>query len=185
MTINYFLHGGDAREPNESNDRFFAAVLNSYSTKANILLVQFAASSEKQEEYWQLHTAQFERVKEARELSYRLAEPETFLDQISWADVIYFGGAKSGTSILLSALSHYPQLCSHFTGKTVAGESAGANVLAAYCYSRSGGVIQGLGCVPVVFVPHYQPGDEQPVASLYPDLEHLYLPSYEFKSFTL
>lgn len=184
MTTTFLLHGGDAREPNESNDRFFTAILSSYSDRANILLVQFAAARHKQDEHERLHIAQFERAKEDRVLSYQVADPATFIKQIAWADVIYFGGAKQGTLVLLSALQKFPDLCSHFAGKTVAGESAGANVLASYCYSRSGGVIQGLGCVPVVFVPHYKNGDEQPVASLHPDLEHLYLPHYEFKSFS-
>jgi peptidase E len=62
----------------------------------------------------------------------------------------------------MTALQNYHNLKDKFIGKVVAGESAGANVQATFCYSKYGGsTMKGLGILPVFMYPHYKKGDEK------------------------
>lgn len=73
-----------------------------------------------------------------------------------------------------------------FTGKTVAGESAGANCLSTFCYSKSGGgIIKGLGLVPVKMIPHYNNEHKKELYTITDNLETLLLPNYQFKVFNI
>lgn len=116
-------------------------------------------------------------------MSFQVANRTEFDDQLEWADVVYLSGSGGGTSRLLHVLNKVDDLDKKLQGKTVAGESAGANVLSEYCFSRSGGVMRCLGLVPVYFIPHYQPGDEDALRNLTGSNERLYLKNYEFRVF--
>ncbi len=183
MSIRYILHGGNAQDVNDENDLFFKKILEPFSGQVKVLLVQFAAISEKQDIYKERHIGQFNRSKGDRILSFQVADEMGFDEQLEWADVVYLSGSSGGTMRLLNVLSQVKDLGIKLQGKTVAGESAGANVLSAHCFSRSGGVIPCLGLVPVDFIPHYQSGDEAALRSLNDDNEHLYLKNYEFRVF--
>jgi len=83
-------------------------------------------------------------------------------------------------------LKQYKNFGDLFSGKIVAAESAGANSLSVYCYSKSGGgVIQCLGLVPVKTIPHYTEGMETNFKDISPDVESLFLPNYKFKVFEI
>ena len=86
----------------------------------------------------------------------------------------------------MDKLKEYKNLGGSFSGKIIAGESAGANSLSAYCYSKYGGsVIQGLALVPVKIIPHYTEGMENSFKGISPDIELLLLPEYKFKVFEI
>ncbi|MDQ3239102.1 MAG: peptidase E [bacterium] len=64
----------------------------------------------------------------------------------------------------------------------VAGESAGANCLSTYCYSKSGGgVISGLGMTPVKLIPHYNGEHEVEFKADLDQLELVLLSDYQYK----
>ncbi len=128
------------------------------------------------------HISQFEDAKGDRKLEYQLAKTADFDNQINWADVVYLCGSSGGgaTERLFKVLSKVDDLRKKFDGKTIAGESAGANCLAKYCYSRSSGVIEGLGLVPVKLIAHYELGDEAAIAEMPINIDCLYLRSYEY-----
>ena len=86
----------------------------------------------------------------------------------------------------MDKLNKYKNLGSLFSGKIVAGESAGANSLSAYCYSKpGGGIIQGLGLVSVKTMPHFAEGMESNFKDIYPEIESLFIPEYKFKVFEI
>lgn len=182
MPTKYILHGGNAQDKNEENNNFFKEILADYPDRANILLVQFAAIQEKQEIYKERHMSQFDDAKGDKKLEYQLATAAEFDNQLKWADVIYLCGSSGGgaTTRLFEVLNNVDNLSGKFEGKTVAGESAGANCLAKYCYSRSSGVIEGLGLVPVKLIAHYELGDEAAIAEMPINIDCLYLRSYEY-----
>ena len=185
MKTKYILHGGNAQDVNEDNDLFFSEILKDFSGEVNVLLVQFAAIEEKQERYKQRHIVQFDRAKLGKKINYKVASVDEFVGQIEWADVVYLCGSPGGTPRLLKELNKFENLIPLFKGKTVAGESAGANCLASYCFSKSGGILQTLGCVPVRIIPHYETGMEKMLNNFHEELELLLLPSYKFRVFEI
>jgi peptidase E len=147
-------------------------------------LVHFASPLERLEINREKDMDQFLRNKGGKKLEFIEAEKEKFLLQINQADIVYLGG---GTTVnLIDVLVAYPNLADMFRGKIIAGESAGANVQAAYCYSKSGGgVIKGLGMLPVFMYPHYEKGGEEQIdlTQIPNNLEKLFLANCQFKIF--
>ncbi|MFA6013226.1 MAG: Type 1 glutamine amidotransferase-like domain-containing protein [Desulfobacteraceae bacterium] len=184
MKTKYVLHGGSAQHVNAENDKFFTEILNGAGDRVRILLVEFAGSDERKERNVAIDTSQFERVKGSRELTFEVADRDIFLNQIRKADVVYLGG---GTTVrLVEVLNHYPELRVAFEGKIIAGESAGANVMATYCYSKSGGgVMKGLGLVPVKMWPHYKEERNEEFESISRELESLLLKDCEYRVFEI
>lgn len=185
MSTKYILHGGNAQDVNDENQCFFQEILSAHHDHVNVLLVQFAAVSEKQEIYRERHVAQFERAKGSSTLSYEVSNEEKFDEQLKWADVVYLCGSTGGTVRLLDVLSRIQDFKQKLEGKTVAGESAGANTLSVNCYSRSNGIMHCLGIVPVNIIAHYQSGDELEMMNLDNNLENIMLRNYEFRVFNV
>lgn len=155
MSREYILHGGNAQAPDVRNDKFFAEVLKKAPESPRILLVHFASDPEKLERNFNRDSSQFTRVRNRKNLTFIEADPQELIDQIKVSDVIYFGGGT--TTRLLDAMKKYKGLKEAFDGKVIAGESAGMNFLAAYCYSKSGGgVMKCLGIIPFKTIPHYK-----------------------------
>jgi peptidase E len=183
MSTKYILHGGNAQDKNEENAKFFREILSNYPNKANILLVQFAAIPEKQDIYKERHISQFENVSDGRKLNYQVADVNEFIEQVKWGDVLYLCGSSGGgaTLRLFDTMNKFDNLKELFEGKTVAGESAGTNTLTALCYSKSGGIVHGLGLVPAKSIVHYELSDEKDLENVESELDTAYLKSYEFK----
>lgn len=113
-----------------------------------------------------------------------LASKENFIEEVNRANVVYLSGGK--TLKLLNALKEYPSFNEAISGKVVAGESAGMNVLSKYFYSRTeGGVFEGLGLVSVRVCPHYggNPKVIEELNKYSKDLELVLLRDYETKIF--
>ncbi len=180
----YVLHGGAAQHPNEENDLFFSEILKDTPDKVRILLVFFASESDRDQTNFGKDTAQFNRVRGDKQLEFVVANQAEFVQQINNADVVYLGG---GTTVkLLSELKHFPDLKEAFSGKIVSGESAGANAVCTYCYSKSGGgVIKGLGFVPVKIIPHFNGEHLQELTEINKELETVSLPEYKFRVFNI
>lgn len=182
MSTKYVLHGGSAQHINLENDLFFKEILKDTKNEVNILLVEFAGTLERTPLNIQIDRSQFERNKGNKKLSFVVAEPQFFPEQIKHADVIYIGG---GTTVrLMETLNKYNNLKEFFSGKIVAGESAGANCLSSYCYSKSGGgVIKCLGLLPIKMISHYDGEHKEDIEAISEKLEILLLPNYQYKIF--
>lgn len=179
------MHGGGAQHTNSQNDLFFRDILKrSKLDSVKVLLVHFAGKPEKAESNKQIDSGQFNKNKGDKNITLRVATKENFIEQMAWADVIYFGG---GTTVkLLDELKDSPDLKTYFTGKVIAGESAGANVLSTLCYSKSGGgLFKCLGVLPVFMCPHYEKGVEKEIdlTQISDSLEKVFLCNYQFKVF--
>jgi peptidase E len=176
----YILHGGNAQTPNSENDLFYSEILKDTPNEVKILLVHFAGTTEKSEINKERDTSQFNRIKQDKILTFEIADESKFIDQIHNADVIYFGGGT--TPQLLSVLKKYTNLKEALEGKIIAGESAGANFLASYCYTKSGGgVVKGLGILPIKIIPHYSGEHKEDLEVIPDDLEIVLLGNYQFK----
>jgi peptidase E len=183
MKTKYILHGGDAQIINSDNDPFYAEILKDTPQNLKILFVYFGNDPERNEERKSGNIEQFNRVKEEKNIHYEIADEHNFIYQIEKSDIIYIRGGS--TARLMATLSKFNNLREIFDGKIVSGESAGMNSISTYCFSKSGGIMKGLGILPIKTIPHYH-GDAVGVKELEkiaPDLESLYLPEFEFKVF--
>lgn len=82
------------------------------------------------------------------------ADPEKFIEQLKWADVVYIRGGSN--EALRAALEKHPGWIEVLEGKTLAGSSAGANILSKYFWSPDSlQCHDGLGILPVKVIVHY------------------------------
>lgn len=182
MSTKFILHGGYAGRVNSENDKFFIEILKDAPQNTKILLVYFAKEKDGYERMQKEDTAQFEKNKGERDISFEIASPEYFLQQIAQSDVIYFHGGK--TSRLLGELKKHPNLMGLMGGKIVAGESAGAYILSSCFYSKTeSGIFDGLGFVPVKTICHYIGENEEKLKECPGESEILLLADYQYKVF--
>lgn len=182
MKTKYILHGGNAQLIIPENDPFYSEILKDTEDNLKVLFVYFGDDPEKEEIHLAGNIAQFDRVKGNKNIEYEMAKLNDFLTQIKKSDIVYIRGGKTGK--LMDSLSKFTNLNKYFSGKVVSGESAGMNVLATYCYSKSGGVMKGLGIIQVKTIPHFdgKTGVEE-LENVAPELEKCYFPDFRFKVF--
>jgi peptidase E len=183
MPTKYTLHGGFASHINEQNDSFFKEILKDTPSTLTVLLVLFAKDTDEITASKDKDIAQFERNKESKTITYEVADEHILIEQISRANVIFIHGGN--TLQLLEVLRNFENLRELFTGKIIAGTSAGAYVLSTAFYSKSsGGLHKGLGLVPVQTICHYvgENADKLPNDL---GLETLLLKDYEYKVFNI
>lgn len=163
------------------NDNFFREVIKDAPDKARVLLVYFALKPERIAPHKIDDIEQFENNKGSKVLNYEVADESTFMEQLSRADVVYFGGGSS--SRILDALAKYDDLKNKLNGKIVAGDSAGAKVLCSIYYSqKSNEITEGLGILPIKIICHYEEKYRDVLKDIKPELETWCLPEYQFRT---
>ncbi len=183
MGTKFILHGGfTPGKTDEDNSAFYKEILKDAPEEARILLVPFAKDTDRVLGAVTKVSSELHNSKWQKSISIEVANEQDFIQQLQTADVVYFHG---GTSIkLFDALQHYSGLKDALTDKTVAGESAGANVTCSFFYSpRSDVVSPGLGMLPVKIIPHYISEYEDKLSKVGTDLETVHLPEYAYKVF--
>lgn len=182
METKYILHGGFDKNKEYIRDEFFQEALKDTSENVKIFLVFFA----EYEEYLQLRIeqckGQFNNNKGPKNLEFKIASEENFLEGCAWADVIFLSGGR--TVNLLEILKKFQNLTQIFKGKIIAGDSAGANALGHYFYSKKTKEInEGLGILPFKIIVHYSENMGNPLSEIESNLETLFLREYETKVF--
>ncbi len=183
MKTKYILHGGAAQIINTENDPFYAEILKDTPDNLKILFVYFGNDPERNEERKKGNVEQFNRVKGNKKVEFEIAQENKFLIQIKNSDIIYIRGGS--TPVLIKALSKFDNLEKEFEGKIISGESAGMNVLAKYCFSKSGGgLANGLEILEVKTISHFD--DVHGITEMdgiAPELEKVYLHEFEYRIF--
>ncbi|MBI4262502.1 Type 1 glutamine amidotransferase-like domain-containing protein [Candidatus Uhrbacteria bacterium] len=180
MKTKFVLHGGFSREkaPTQEDDAFFQEMLKDAVQDVKVLLVYFAEREEKVQLRIGQDQEQLNKNKGSRVLHFKVAAEETFIHDCAWADIIYLHGGR--TVKLMEALKKYQNMGQVFSGKIIAGDSAGANVLRHWFYSKNSKEIgEGLGILPLKIVVHYEDGIPNPLADVEPALETLFLREYQ------
>lgn len=98
----------------------------------------------------------FRKVLTGVQVEFRIANKVTLVDQIGWADVVYFRGGD--TQRLYDILSAIPQWQDALEDKVVVGSSAGAYILSeVYVHAaEKPETRKGFGLVQVKTVAHYR-----------------------------
>ncbi len=183
MKTTFILHGGFAVSARQEDDLFFQEILRNAPQNAHVLLVYFAAEANRIPVYEKSDIEQFEKKVGERVLSFEVARDELFLEQVQRADIIYLHGGRSEK--LLQAFKNYPSFVNLLHGKIVGADSAGANILSSVFYSKSMGVGEGLGIIPIKLICHFKEEMRTYLDHTRLDLPTLYLSEYQFKTFVI
>ena len=176
----FVLYGGFNPESTdfEAPD-FVKEIMKDTSESARVLIVLFAKEPDRIPIAAERITKSFETNKWQQNIVVEVADRENFIEQIRNADVVYFAGGNSAK--LLEALKQYESLEETLQGKTVAGESAGANVLCKFFYSpRSDTITEGLGIIPIKIIPHFKKEYSEKLAGVGEGMETLMLEELQF-----
>ncbi len=152
----FILHGGFTTEANDSNNSFFTELLKGVSDNSTVLFVYFASRTEQEIPIkFEAHIKKCKDSPLAKNLKFKIATQEGFLEEIKESNVVFFNGGS--TNKLLKILRSYPDLKPLLQGKTIAGSSAGAYALATIGASHSEEAVrEGLGLVPLRVICHYE-----------------------------
>jgi peptidase E len=165
----YLLHGGNPGTDHTSNDKFFQGMVTDVEKEEIvILLCYFSRDKESWESLTDNDINNFTRNNPKSKFEFHTAEEDldTFKEQIDLADIVYFRGGN--TDLLLRRISPLAdQLTELFSGKVIAGSSAGVDFLAEnYNGISIPGVHQGLGILPLDVVVHSDNREDVPKKSL-------------------
>jgi peptidase E len=157
----YILHGGFTRADNELNRSFFAEFGKDLKNGDGVLLVLFASTNSNKEELFGDLVQRFNSHIQSENVSFTQATEADFEAQLQEASAVYIHGGNTPT--LMTALKNYPNLKEKFSGKTIAGSSAGAYALAAYCTAHTEEHLRkGLGILPIRLVCHFESSELPP-----------------------
>jgi hypothetical protein len=153
----YVIQSGGIRNQPELKKQFHQELIKGLGNNPKFLLCNFAQGRE----YWESKFPGYadsirEDMPEGLIPSFVLAMPDTFAEQCKEADVIYFHGGDDHLVQYWIRQFNLPEL---FDGKVVATNSASSNMLVASywtCDWRKCG--DGLGILPIKFIPHYESG---------------------------
>lgn len=158
----YILVGGNDRAYDEYGENVSRVIRPLIKTPMKILSCQFAKNEEDWQKVFESWKSWFLKYL-GDDAQLQLAAPETFLEQITWADVIYLHGGHTWKQEAM--IKQYTDLEERFEGKIVIGSSAGANYLSKTYYSPSLDKIgHGSGIVPLNIIVHYGAGSDGEVA---------------------
>ena len=166
MTKYVLNSGGIKNEPKLKKD-FHLELIKDLGDAPKFLLCNFAQGREYWESKLQAYSdAISEDLPSDVSASFTLAMPDLFAEQCREADVIYFHG---GDDHLIQYWMDKFDVIELFRGKVVATNSASSNLLVASywtCDWRQCG--DGMGIVPIKFIPHYMSafGNDDPRGSI-------------------
>jgi peptidase E len=151
----YILIGGYADRADDGGKALCQEMVDGFDQPVRILVCLFARSRETWEKLFEDDRFFFAKQLPKLKTILTMAQPESFVEQIKKADVIYFRGGP--TRQLIDMVSACKGWEDELDGKTVAGTSAGANFLAKQYYSLDNLEVQdGLNILPIKVLVHYR-----------------------------
>lgn len=152
----YILVGGYPRKAPDGGKAFAEELVKGFDDPIRILECLFARPRENWEEAFAQDKTFFISHLSDKKLEFQLADPERFKEQVIWAHAIYIrGGASEAAFLQLQKKSGGWE--KELKGKTLAGSSAGADIISTYYYGLDDLKIgNGLGLLPVKVIPHFR-----------------------------
>jgi len=151
----YILSGGYPWKAADGGKAFAQAVVQGFREPVQILECLFARSRDAWDQALSSDKEMFATLLPDTRVQLQLAEPETFIEQIRSADVVYIRGGDWDP--LVAALGKSPGWEKVLDGKTLVGGSAGAMLIAKYDYDIDALKLhEGLGLLPVKAQVHYR-----------------------------
>lgn len=156
MAIKYILVGGRTYGAVDGGKSFCEEMVKGFEEPVKILICLFTRPSDS----WEIN---FNQDKEAftnnlsdKKLEFKLADPENFTEQIKWADAVYIRGG-SAEEYIVDLFRKNPDWIKELEGKTLAGSSAGADMMSKYYYDLDNLKFnKGLGLLPLKVLVHWK-----------------------------
>ncbi len=150
----YILVGGYVHKAQDEGKAFCEELIKGINKKPiKILDCMFARKKEDWQDSIDRDNIFFSKF--IKDFELELADPNNFTEQVKNSDVIYLRGGY--TSPLMEALSKDKSWIKELDGKVLAGTSAGADAIAKYyTVLKTHRVGDGLGLLPVKFIPHWK-----------------------------
>ncbi len=150
----FILHGGNVGDDNLDNQDFFKEVTRGLEGQINCLINGFACDPARVEDKYKRHSQKFLEYSANKNISFQLANEKSLIEQIAWANVIFFEGGGS-TESLMHKLKPFKLTGKSFENKVVSGSSAGANIFSKYFFGNESQKIgDGLGILDIKIVCH-------------------------------
>ncbi|MDP4038869.1 MAG: Type 1 glutamine amidotransferase-like domain-containing protein [bacterium] len=151
----YILIGGYSSKAKDGGKAFCEELVKGFTEPVKILICLFARPKDTWQDKFKEDNDFFTRHLANKKLEIVLAKADNFIEQVSWADAIYLRGGE--TERLAQALKESTDWTQQLTGKTLAGTSAGADIISKYYYDLDNPKIrQGLGILPIKVIVHYK-----------------------------
>ena len=151
----FILIGGYPHKAADGGKALCEEMVKGFSEPIRILDCLFARPLDNWEKAHQQDKEFFPKNLPNSKLDIELAQPSVFLDQLEKTDVLYFRGGSTGA--LMKALGQFPNWSEKLDGKTIAGSSAGMDMLARYCFNLDTLQLEdGLGLLPIKTIPHWK-----------------------------
>jgi len=151
--IKYILAGGYVHKTPDEGKDFCEELIKGIDKKpVKILDCMFARKKEDWQENMDRDNIFFSKF--IKDFELELADPDKFTKQVKNSDVIYLRGGY--TSPLMELLSKDKNWIKELEGKVIAGTSAGGDAISKYyCVLKTHRVGDGLGLLPIKFIPHW------------------------------
>jgi hypothetical protein len=154
MATHYILHGGNMDSSADRGKAFFEEITKDMAAPAKLLLCYYARPREGWERLFSLHSEIIRSFLPYKQPVLEMAMPEVFADQSGKNDALVIFGGDS--DLLYYRMNMTADFLHPWKGKTVAGTSAGAQLLADKYYSLSWRKVRdGLGVLPENILVHY------------------------------
>lgn len=150
----YILAGGNDLGIDGYGSDLAREIYETVERPANILSCFFATPSELWDVKEKVWREWFERYF-GTDMLWSYAVPETFIQQMNNADIVYLHGGDNG--LMFEMLDRYPKLSTYFSDKVIVGSSAGANYLSRHYWARrKQQILRGRDIVPYSVIVHYE-----------------------------
>ena len=151
----FILVGGYTSKAADGGRAFAEELTSGFGGHIKLLDCLFARSRDSWEKAFNQDKEFFAKHLSDRVTDIQLADPERFIEQLRWADVVYIRGGESDK--LKDVFSRWPGWEKELSDKTLAGSSAGANMIAQYFYGLDDlGIHTGQGLLPLKVLVHYR-----------------------------
>lgn len=149
----FILVGGYPYKAEDAGKGLFKSLLENHKKPVKFLECLFARPKENWSEAFLQDKDQLEAFNLGIQVDMKCATEDNFIEEVKWADAVYFRG---GNIDLVKELSKYVGWESLLEGKTVAGSSMGAYMLSKYYYDiTSFDIKNGLGLVDAKVIVHF------------------------------
>lgn len=151
----YVVQSGGIRNQPELKRNFHQELVKGLGATPNFLLCNFAQGREYWESKFQGYSDSIkEDMPKGVRPTFTLAMPSEFIKQCEQADVIYFHGGDDNLLQYWMRQFDMPRL---FDNKVIATNSAGSNMISTHYWTCDWRQCNdGLGILPIKFVPHYE-----------------------------
>lgn len=151
----YVLNSGGIGNSSDGGRTFFNEIVKDLGNNPKILICCFATPvGDWQEKFFGYMAGFVVKLSSDIDPNFALADQDSFVEQIEWCDAIYILGGDEG---LLEPILRQYDLPRIWDGKTVATNSASSNLISRYYWtSDQRRCAEGLGLLPIKFLPHFK-----------------------------